>query len=209
VRDYDFQLPPILGRAGNLDAVFGAGKAGRVIAWDQGSHSRLWETEVGVHRNDHGSLPRKPVDVCPGLLGGVETPMASANGRLFVPVVDLCMKGSSIGYEPLAKVNVSARGRGELVALDEATGKVAWTVHLPQPDFGCATAADGVVFTSTYDGTVLGLSTADGSVLWHSKLRAGVNACPSLARGVLLVGAGVPRGGGSVRELTAFRLGSP
>ena len=206
VRDYDFQLPPIVGNAGKRPAVFGAGKAGRVIAWDRESHKRLWETEVGIHRNDRGSLPRRPVEVCPGLLGGVETPMASADGRLFVPVVDLCMRGSSTGYEPLARVDVAGRGRGELVALDTATGKVAWTVHLPQPDFGCATAAEGVVFTTTYDGTVLGLSTADGSVLWRSTLRAGVNACPALARGWLLVGAGVSRGHGSVRELTSFRL---
>ena len=31
VRDYDFQLPPVLGSAGGHDAVFGAGKAGLVV----------------------------------------------------------------------------------------------------------------------------------------------------------------------------------
>ena len=58
-------------------AVFGAGKAGIVIAWDRATHRRLWQTAVGVHRNDHGPLPPHRVSVCPGLLGGVETPMAS------------------------------------------------------------------------------------------------------------------------------------
>ncbi len=144
--------------------LFGAGKAGLVIAWDSSTHKRLWETAVGVHRNDRGPLPRRPVSVCPGLFGGVETPMAYAGGRLFVPVVDLCMRGSSVGYEPLDQVNVAARGRGELVALDAATGHEVWTRHLPQANFGCATVANGVVFTATFDGTVYGFDASDGRI---------------------------------------------
>ena len=202
VRDYDFQLPPVLGR----DAVFGAGKAGLVVAWDRSTHARLWQTAVGVHRNDRGPLPRRKVSVCPGLLGGVLTPMASSGGRLFVPVVDLCMRGSAVGYEPLEGVNVSRRGTGELVALDAATGAKAWTLRFPKPDFGCATVADGVVFTSTFDGEVYGVDSRDGHVLWRASLRAGINACPALASDWLLVGAGVPSGPGARLELTAFRV---
>jgi len=101
VRDHDFQLPPIIGSVDGRPVVFGAGKAGLVIAWNRSTHRRLWQTAVGVHRHDRGSLPRHPVSVCPGLLGGVETPMASAGGRLYVPVVDLCMRGSAIGFEQL------------------------------------------------------------------------------------------------------------
>lgn len=206
VRDYDFQLPPILATLDGRSILFGAGKAGLVIAWDRSTHKRLWETAVGVHRNDRGPLPRQPVSVCPGLLGGVETPMAYAGGRLFVPIVDLCMRGSSVGYESLDQVNVAARGRGELVALDAATGREVWTRHLPQANFGCATVANGVVFTATFDGAVYGLDTSDGRILWRTELRAGVNACPALSTGWLLVGAGVPTGAGSRLELTAFTV---
>jgi alcohol dehydrogenase (cytochrome c) len=207
VRDYDFQLPPILGLAGGTAAVFGAGKAGVVVAWDRKTHRRLWQAKVGVHRSDHGPLPAKPVSVCPGLLGGVETPMALSGGRLFVPVVDLCMSGSAVGYEPLAGVNVGKRGRGELVALDASTGRTDWTLRLPQADFGCATVANGVVFTSTFDGTVYGVGADDGHELWRTRLRGGVNACPALAEHTLLVGTGIPLGKGSRLELTAFRVG--
>jgi outer membrane protein assembly factor BamB len=207
VRDYDFQLPPVLGSAGLTKAVFGAGKAGIVIAWDRATHQRIWQTVVGVHRNDHGPLPSHDVSVCPGLLGGVETPMASADGMLFVPVVDLCMRGSATGYEPLEGVNVSARGRGELVALDEATGVKRWAVRFPQANFGCATVARGVVFTATLDGTVYGIDSANGRILWRAKALAGINACPALARGTLLVGAGVPLSGRSRLELTAYTVG--
>jgi alcohol dehydrogenase (cytochrome c) len=206
VRDYDFQLPPLLGSAGGREAVFGAGKAGLVVAWDRSTHARLWQTAVGVHRNDRGPLPRRRVSVCPGLLGGVLTPMASSGGRLFVPVVDLCMRGSAVGYEPLEDVNVSRRGTGELVAVDAATGAELWTLRLPKPDFGCATVADEVVFTSTFDGKVYGVDTRDGRVLWRASLRAGINACPALASNWLLVGAGVPTEPGARLELTAFTV---
>jgi alcohol dehydrogenase (cytochrome c) len=205
VRDYDFELPPILASIGGRPAVFGAGKAGVVIAWDRTSHRRIWQTEVGIHRNDEGPLPPHRVSVCPGLFGGVETPMAYADGRLFVPVVDLCARGSAYGYERLENID-AFRGRGELVALDAATGKHLWARTLPQPDFGCATLADGVVFTSTLDGTVYALDARSGTTLWKQSMRAGINACPALASNTLLVGAGVPRKGGAVLELSALTV---
>src|SRR5207248_3922928 len=126
--------------------------------------------------------------VCPGLLGGVETTMASAEGRLYVPVVDLCARGSAVGFQPLESLNPS-RGHGELIALDEASGRMLWTMHFRQPVFGCATATDGVVFTATFDGKVYAVGADDGRILWNASLGAGVNACPALASGTLLVGA--------------------
>jgi outer membrane protein assembly factor BamB len=204
VRDHDFQLPPILGQIRSAPVVFGAGKGGIVIAWDRTTHRRIWQTEVGVHRNDKGPLPTHQVVVCPGLLGGVLTPMAYADGKLFVPLVDLCMRGSAFGYEPFDHVDVAARGKGEFVAIDATTGKLVWTRRLPQADFGCATAGDGVVFTSTFDGTVYAFDERDGATLWKGQMRAGINACPALEGNLLLVGAGVPKRGG-VLELEAFR----
>ena len=37
----------------------------------------MWQTPVGVHSNDRGPLPSRRVTICPGLLGGVETPMTA------------------------------------------------------------------------------------------------------------------------------------
>jgi alcohol dehydrogenase (cytochrome c) len=203
VRDHDFQLPPILFASGGANLVVGSGKGGVVIAWNRATHRRVWQTPVGLHRNDHGPLPARRVPVCPGLLGGVETPMALAGGRLFVPVVDLCVPGSASGYEPLEHVDVS-KGKGELVALDAATGKPIWRVSLPQPDFGCATATGGVVFTSTLDGTLYAFGARDGARLWTTRAGAGINACPAIAGGMLFVGAGVRRAKADVLELDAF-----
>jgi outer membrane protein assembly factor BamB len=206
IRDYDFQLPPILLSSGGKKLVIGAGKAGLVIAWDRSSHRRVWQAGVGLHRNNVGPLPAHPISVCPGLFGGIETPMAYAEETLFVPVIELCMQGSAVGYPSLRSIDVS-QGKGELVALDVATGRRRWTAALPGPDFGCATVADGVVFTSTFAGRVYAFDTRDGTRLWSMQLRAGINACPSLAGNVLLVGAGVPTASGSVLELVALSAG--
>ena len=99
IRDYDFEATPILATVEGEELVFGAGKAGRVIAWDRETRRRRWATAVGLHRNDRGPLPPRRVIVCPGLFGGVLTPMAYAEGRLFVPVVDLCGWGSATGRQ--------------------------------------------------------------------------------------------------------------
>lgn len=199
IRDYDFHLPPVLGDADGEAAVFGAGKAGVVIAWSRESRTRLWETQVGVHRNDHGPLPHELVDVCPGLYGGVETPMALAGGRLFVPVVNLCSLGSATGYEPLENVDPND-GTGLLVALDPSDGSVAWQRRLPLPVFGCATVANDVVFTSTFDGTIHALHVEDGRTLWTGRTRAGINACPAVVGDTLVVAAGI----GRRAEIVAF-----
>jgi alcohol dehydrogenase (cytochrome c) len=205
VRDYDFEATPVLARVGGADLVIGAGKAGRVIAWDRGSRRRLWNAKVGVHRNDEGPLPRRRVTVCPGLLGGVETPLAYAEGRVFVPVVDLCGWGSAVARQEVTSLDPS-RGRGRLVALDARTGGTLWQRRLPAPAFGCATVANDVVFAPAYDGSLQGFSTATGATLWRARMRAGVNACPAVAGDLLLVGAGVRRSGSDVPELVAFGL---
>ena len=205
VRDYDFQASPVLARVHGRDLVFGAGKAGRVIAWDAESRERVWERQVGLHANDEGPLPAEPSRVCPGLYGGVLTPMAHADGRLFVPVVDLCVRASVEAYQPLDTVDPFA-GSGRVAALDDESGDVLWDRRLPLPVFACATVANDVVVTATFDGTVYALAAADGRTLWSAKLRAGVNACPAVAGDLLVLGAGVPLGPGSELEVAAFRL---
>lgn len=205
VRDYDFEATPIVLTLGSAHMVVGAGKGGRVVAWDRTTRRRLWTALVGVHRNDAGPLPRHRVSVCPGLLGGVETPMAYASGRLFVPVVDLCGWGSATSRQAVTTMDV-AQGRGRVVALDARGGRTLWERRLPSPDLGCATVSNDVVFTSTFDGTVYALDARDGAVMWHSQMRAGVNACPAVVGDLLLVGAGVAGSRQARPELVAFRL---
>jgi outer membrane protein assembly factor BamB len=201
VRDLDFQNPPIV--AGKL--VIGSGKGGVVVAWDRKSHQRVWSTAVGTHRNDRGPLPRRATTVCPGLLGGVETPAAYADGRLFVPVVDLCYSENATGSAAVSFQHVDpSTGKGRLVALNAATGARAWERRLPSPDFGCATVANDVVFSSTLDGRLYAFAANDGHTVWTTQAPGGINACATVSSDLLLVPVGIPRAGHR-GELIAYR----
>ena len=72
-----------------------AGKMGKVYAYRAADGTPLWSVPVGTHQNDEGPLPPDPVVIYPGTLGGVETPMALAGGRLFVPWVDLATRANA------------------------------------------------------------------------------------------------------------------
>jgi alcohol dehydrogenase (cytochrome c) len=195
VRDYDFQDSPILATvrvAGRpTRAVFGAGKAGRVVAWNRDTRKRLWSQAVGTRRRDLGPLPRAKTRVCPGLFGGVLTPMAYSAGRLFVPAVELCMTESAEhAYSVLQRPPNEAKG--VLYALDASSGRKLWSHRFGSTLFGCATVARDVVFAPTYDGRVHALSTRTGAPLWQARARAGINGCPAVAGDLLLVPAGAP-----------------
>ena len=197
VRDYDFEASPVV--VGGT--VFGAGKAGRVVAWNRSTGRRRWARAVGTHLHDLGPLPRAWTTVCPGLWGGVETPMAYAHGRLFVPVVERCMRESAVHTEAPSDAST---GDGVVTALAARTGRKLWTTRLGSPAMGCATVARDVVFAPTLDGHVFGLAAASGRVLWRTQTRAGIIGCPAVAGNMLLVGAGA--GAPAVRELVAYSL---
>ena len=131
--------------------------------------------------------------IFPGDLGGVETPMALADNRLFVPWVDLPTRASATRPPGRAGGQPNFRkGRGGLTAVDAASGKVLWQHKLPSMDFGAATVANDVVFTSTYAGTVYAFDTQTGKTLWTTKAPAGINSFPAIDGDTLLVGAGTP-----------------
>jgi len=207
VRDFDFHLSPILATVGGRDLVIGGGKGGRIVAWDRSTHERIWAQPVGTHRNDVGPLPATPVEVCPGLFGGALTPMAYAEGRVFVPVVELCMLESAVKTFSVLQ-RPAEDGTGVIAALDAATGRPLWTRKLPSAPFGCATVASDVVFTPTYDGWIYALSAQTGAILWSDRAKAGINGCPSVAGDTLLVPAGAPHRdfAGPVPQLIAYRL---
>jgi alcohol dehydrogenase (cytochrome c) len=199
VRDYDFEASPIV--VG--DVVYGAGKGGRVVAWNRVSGRRLWSQSVGTHLHDLGPLPTDWTRVCPGLWGGVLTPMAYAHDRLFVPVVERCMKESAVHTPAPAD---ASKGDGVVTAIAAKTGKKLWVRRLGAPAMGCATVARDVVFAPALDGRVYGLAASSGRVLWQTRMSAGVNSCPTVAGDLLLVGAGIP-GAGRTPEVVAYGIG--
>jgi alcohol dehydrogenase (cytochrome c) len=192
LRDYDFQDSPIVVTVPvhgvRTEVVIGAGKSGKVVAFNAANGKRVWTLSVGKHNKyEYGPLPARPVIYCPGSLGGVLTPMAEARGVVYVPWIDACFKGSATGLTG-GPPEIS----GGIAAVNAATGAIIWKRVLPKIDSGAATVANDVVFTSTSDGTIYALSTRTGAILWTTKAHYGINSFPAITKTMLIVGASAP-----------------
>jgi len=218
--DHDFQLSPILVTAEvdgmDRDIVIGGGKTGTVAAFDADSGRKFWETKVGVHENsDLTSVPQvvsyekpwgepgKPIRVFPGHYGGVETPMAYADGIVYVPVVNLGAWVTPTWSESLE----FSEGTGEMVALNVGNGSVLWRTQFDSMVFGAATVVNDLVFTSTFDGMIYALNRETGKEVWSYQAPAGINAWPAVAGDTIIFPAGVEIGMGQP-VLIAFRIGA-
>jgi outer membrane protein assembly factor BamB len=209
LRDYDFQVSPVITNESvggvQTEVVIGAGKSGKVIAFRADNGKRLWTLNIGKHNsNQYGPLPKKPVTVCPGYLGGVETPMALNAGLLYVPWVDLCAKQGATGFG--AGVNF-ASGKGGLAAVNASTGAITWKHTYPTLAVGAATIANDVVFTETYSGTIYAYNAKTGAVLWTTKAANGINSFPAITKNMFIIGAGAPSGAKKpLNEIVAYSL---
>lgn len=213
VYDWDLEAPVILAAAGGRRIAIAAGKMGVVYAFDAQSGELLWKRSVGLHnghdddnllamRGDAARL-RFPLRVLPDNWGGVQTPMASDGRTVYVPVNNLYVVWRS---QTVWKQQDVLEGTGELVALDVATGRVRWDRRLPHGVYGAATVANDVVFTTTVEGTVWGISTRDGRVLWNARLPAGSIAPVGVVGDTLLAGGSLPFAEGQQPALVAWRL---
>jgi glucose dehydrogenase len=178
IKDYDLQVAPIIASVKIndklQDIVIGAGKMGKVYAFDRKTGALLWNTPVGVHQNDDLKefSANQTTTVFPGFLGGVETPMAYADGVVYVPVVNL-----SGDYTPSTRTLASlSTGKGQLVAIKADTGAILWDKQLDSMNFGGATVVNDLVFTATFDGTFYAFNRDTGDAVWSYKAPGGVNA---------------------------------
>ena len=218
--DLDNHLSPVLGDVevdGTATPVaFSSGKHGIVVAANQETGEELWRVPVGKHMNDDlQELPADEyVEVLPGTLGGVETPMAFADGVLYVPVYNMSSYYSATEMDPTS-IDIT-KTTGQLVALDGATGNVLWDVEQPSGLLAGATVVNDLVFTGALDGVVRAYGTADGTLAWSWQAGAGLNAPFAVSGDYLYVPAGGPfiassdtedPAPESAQELIAFRLG--
>ena len=213
--DWDLQISPIYTTVAGRPVVLAAGKGGFVFAFDAMSGQLLWKTSVGIHNghdNDDqlaldGTLHlQTPYTLYPGEAGGVETNMAEADGVVYVPVVNL-PETFATATAPVGTSNFF-QGKGEMVAIDIATGKPLWATQLPQLPFGGATVSNDLVFTTTFTGELIALSRQDGSIVWTAQLPAGSNATLAIVGNTLLAGAGIPLTATQHPAVVAYRLGT-
>jgi len=205
--DYDLQISPILAtisiNGSNHDIIIGAGKLGKVFGFDKSTGKTLWETKVGLHQNDElKELPAGTTKVSPGPLGGVETPMAYAEGVVYVPVINM-----TVEYTPTEFVGKSfdlGAATGELVAIDAATGKILWDKKIDQMVAGAATVVNDLVFTSTYNGQIYAFNRKTGDEIWSYQAPGGINGWPAVSGDTIIFPIGV----GAKPVLLALSLGA-
>jgi len=210
--DWDLQGPPMLIEAGGHKLAVIAGKGGIVVAVDRATGKLVWKRSVGVHnghdrdgehalRGDYSNLAI-PQTVYPGTLGGVLSPMSTDGSLVFVPVVDhaTTLTGQSESDE-------SAPKRGELVALDAASGSLAWGRKFPSALMGATSVVNDLVFATTFEGKLYAFNGKTGDQVWESSLPAGMLSGLGFSSNTLLAPAGTVTSREQSPQLVAYRLG--
>ncbi len=198
--DRDMILAGVATLAGGRKVVISAGKAARVIGLDPDG-TVLWDTPVGKHQNDGVESFEGKLEVLPGISGGVVTPLAIAEGVVFVSVVN-----APVTYAGPEDSSGGAVRLGtfpsQLVAIDAASGRIVWDVELPGDGFGGATVVNDLVFTSVITGQVLAFDRATGAQVWSYRAPGGINGSPAFVDDMLVI----PVGFGDPPVLLALQL---
>ena len=184
--------------ANGRPVVIDGGKAGILIELDAQTGKLLWQLPVGGHdghENDgllteHATPTSRgvlPAQYClePSLYGGILTQLASNGSTTFAAVNDLALPATPVDYTGTATAVIEAveNATGEMVAVNQDTGTVAWDTPLPSSPYGAATVTNDVVFTTTFHGDLYALDAATGAILFKTPLSAGSNAPVGLSAG--------------------------
>gem|GEM_PF-316158 len=204
--DHDLQIPAILTSANinnvQQDVAIVAGKMGYVYCLNKDTGSLLWQVPVGEHMNDALDPITEPTTVLPGVIGGVETPMAYSDGMIYVPVNDFATQYTPTGLN-FSGLNF-ANGQGELVAINVTYGHIVWIKKYYSLNVGAATVSNDVVFTAEYSGWIHGYNKKTGVEVFRYRAPAGINGWPAIAGDTIVWPCGVPPG---TPSLVALRLG--
>jgi glucose dehydrogenase len=227
--DWDMDNSPILTTANGQPAVVDGGKGGIMIALNEQTGKLLWKLPVGVHNghdNDglltenlkptaHMPLPAS-VLVEPGEFGGIESQLASNGTMAFAAVNDLAVPQYEHGAP--APANAAAEvaglsklvsgGKGEVVAVNQDTGKVAWDDKLSSSPYGAATVTNNVVFTTTFNGHLYAFNTSNGQALLNKPMSAGTNTAVTVDGDYVITGAGYPSSKSEQPLIIAYKLGA-
>ncbi len=219
--DWDLQDSPVLTTANGQPVVIDGGKAGILIELNAQTGKLLWKLPVGVHSGpgDAGlitenatptsliPLPAK-FSLEPGVFGGIESQLATNGSTIFAAVNNLAVPMSVKGVTESSKAFEASipKATGEMVAVNQDTGKIEWDDKLPSSPYGAAAVTNNVVFTTTYNGHLYAFNATTGAILLNTPLSAGSNAPVAIAGDYVIAGAAVPLSGQAL--IIAYRLGA-
>jgi alcohol dehydrogenase (cytochrome c) len=221
--DWDLQNSPVLTTANGQQVVIDGGKAGIVIELSATTGKLLWKRPVGVHHghendgllteNDKPAstipLPAK-FSLEPGVYGGVESQLATNGSTTFAAVNDLGVTMSVHGVTESAKALEAAvvTAKGEMVAIDQDTGKIEWDDKLPSSPYGAAAVTNNVVFTTTLSGELYAFNATTGAILWKTRLSAESNAPVTIDGDYIITGAAGVSSKQEKALIIAYKLGA-
>ena len=195
-------IATVEGPTGPRPVVINTGKHGRVAAFDPLDGTLLWDTPVGVHKNDDVTAFEGELWVLPGVLGGVITPIATADGVVYVVVVNAATYYSSPEESSADFATALGEIPSQVVALDAASGEVLWDAKLRGDSFGGVTIVNDLVFVSLIQGGVMALDRATGEEVWSMRVAGGINGWPAVAGDTIVV----PLGLGEQPAIVGLRL---
>ncbi len=224
VYDLDLQNSPVLTAANGQPVVIDGGKAGILIELSARTGKLLWKLPVGVHRGpanpglltenatptSHVALPAT-FFLEPAVYGGVESQLASNGTTVFAAVNNLGLTMSVKGVVGTSSTLQDAVGKatGDLVAVNQDTGKIEWDDKLPSTPYGAATLTNDVVVTTTYSGYLYAFNATTGAILLKTPLSSGSSSPVAIDGDYVIVGAGVQSKSKSLHQLIiAYKLGA-
>ena len=220
--DWDLQDPPVLSTANGRPVVIDGGKAGILVELDAQTGKLLWQLPVGGHdgHENDGLLTEHatpisraglPAKYClePSIYGGILTQLASNGSTTFAAVNDLALPATPAGYtgSEAAVIQGVENAVGEMVAVKQGTGTVAWDTPLPSSPYGAATVTNDVVFTTTFKGDLYALDAATGAILYKTPMSAGSNAPVAVDGDYVIAGAGAALSSTQRDMIIAYKIG--
>jgi outer membrane protein assembly factor BamB len=221
--DWDLQDSPVLTTAHGQPVVVDGGKAGIMIELNAQTGKLRWRLPVGVHSgHDNDGLrteyakPTSPINLpahfClePGPFGGIETQLASNGSTTFAAVNNMpVLMTKAHGYDESSAAFKAAiyQGTGEMVAVNQDTGRVEWDDKLPSSPYGAAAVTNDVVFTTTWHGDLYAFDTATGALLHTFALSSRTNAPVTIDGDYVITAASVVSSASQHVQIIAYKLG--
>jgi alcohol dehydrogenase (cytochrome c) len=215
-KDYDMQASPISASTGGTSVVIGGGKMGYVYEMNASTGALIWKTPVGQHNgHDEDSLKALqgrskltvPFTYVPGALGGILTNLAVADGTVYVATCNLAFSFTAMTQVDGAPPK-NAKVGGTVEALNLATGKVEWATNVSGLPLGAATVSNDLVFTTLFEGKLIGFDRMTGAIVYTRQLPRTTNSAVTVAGNTVLVAAGGPLAAGTkgASQLVAYTL---
>ncbi|MGH3151190.1 MAG: PQQ-binding-like beta-propeller repeat protein, partial [Streptosporangiaceae bacterium] len=212
-----------LSTANGRPVVIDGGQAGIMIELDAQTGKLLWQLPVGGHsghQNDgvlteHATPTSRgilPARYClePSTYGGIVTQLASNGATTFAAVNDLALPATPAGQTTsvAARFQDLEQAAGEMVAVNQDTGTVAWDTLLPSTPYGAATVTNDIVLTTTFSGYLYALNATTGAILFKTPMSAATNASVAVDGGYVIAGAGVALSSKQRNMIIAYKLGA-